>query len=458
MDQEININQDEIQNIIISTSTPQTIRLSNLSLESIDVNQNENQEININEETNQIVYINENGTPLITDVRVNGISVVSDTIAYVSVPTKTSELTNDSGFINNNVNNLINYTKTNDFSAVAFSGNYNDLMNTPTIPTKTSNLTNDSGFITNTVNNLTNYTLTSNLSTVATSGNYNDLSNLPSIPTQTSELNNDSGFITDSTQSLEYYTLTASLSDVATSGNYNDLVNKPTIPTSTSQLNNDSGFITDSYHDNTKQDTLVSGTNIKTINNESILGSGNISISGGSATDVQINGTSITSSNVANIITESAYDDTTNKIATMSDIPSVPTKTSELTNDSGFITSSSLPQDSGWQTATLTSDFELYSSTYANKYRKIGKTVYVQGGVKPTAQISANLETTIFTLPSGYRPSNQVSTMCQGSGMNKWCLTVNTNGKVTVQRYGTTSNIAIPTNAWLSFSISFAID
>ena len=32
---------------------------------------------------------------------------------------------------------------------------------------------------------------------------------------------------------------------------------------------------------NTKQDTLVSGTNIKTINNESLLGSGNITIGGG---------------------------------------------------------------------------------------------------------------------------------------------------------------------------------
>lgn len=32
---------------------------------------------------------------------------------------------------------------------------------------------------------------------------------------------------------------------------------------------------------NEKQDTLVSGTNIKTINNESILGSGNITIEGG---------------------------------------------------------------------------------------------------------------------------------------------------------------------------------
>ena len=36
----------------------------------------------------------------------------------------------------------------------------------------------------------------------------------------------------------------------------------------------------------TKQDTLVSGTNIKTINNESILGSGNISVSGGGGTSM----------------------------------------------------------------------------------------------------------------------------------------------------------------------------
>lgn len=35
-----------------------------------------------------------------------------------------------------------------------------------------------------------------------------------------------------------------------------------------------------------KQDTLVSGTNIKTINGSSILGSGNINISGGEAISV----------------------------------------------------------------------------------------------------------------------------------------------------------------------------
>ena len=52
-----------------------------------------------------------------------------------------------------------------------------------------------------------------------------------------------------------------------------------------------------------KQDKLTSGTNIKTINGESILGSGNISISGGSGTitGVSANGTSIATSGVANI-------------------------------------------------------------------------------------------------------------------------------------------------------------
>lgn len=41
----------------------------------------------------------------------------------------------------------------------------------------------------------------------------------------------------------------------------------------------------------TKQDTLISGTNIKTINNQSILGSGNITISGGSSSPYIYTGT-----------------------------------------------------------------------------------------------------------------------------------------------------------------------
>ena len=151
------------------------------------------------------------------------------------------------------------YATISSLSTVATSGSYNDLLNKPTIPTTTNELTNNSGFITNSVNNLTNYTLTSSLSDVALSGNYEDLSNTPSIPTKVSDLNNDTGFITTSAlttyalkteiptnisdltndsgyitntvNNLTNYTLSSNLSTVATSGSYNDLEDKPTIPT-----------------------------------------------------------------------------------------------------------------------------------------------------------------------------------------------------------------------------------
>lgn len=86
--------------------------------------------------------------------------------------------------------NKLSVTLIDGLSAVAISNNYNDLNNLPTIPSKTSDLTNDSGYITNSVNNLINYTKTSDLSTVATSGNYNDLSNKP---TQLSQFTDNLG-------------------------------------------------------------------------------------------------------------------------------------------------------------------------------------------------------------------------------------------------------------------------
>ena len=60
----------------------------------------------------------------------------------------------------------------------------------------------------------------SNLADVAYSGNYNDLSNTPTIP-------DVSGFI-DSSDLTDY--LSSNLNEVAFSGNYNDLINTPTIP------------------------------------------------------------------------------------------------------------------------------------------------------------------------------------------------------------------------------------
>jgi len=73
-----------------------------------------------------------------------------------------------------------------------------------------------------------------------------------------------------------------SFATVATSGSYADLSNKPTITTNTNQLTNGSGFLVAADIAG-KQNTLVSATNIKTVNGSSLLGSGDISISGTAA-------------------------------------------------------------------------------------------------------------------------------------------------------------------------------
>lgn len=163
----------------------------------------------------------------------------------------------------------------------SFSGDYNDLRNKPTIPTKTSELENDCGFLTEVkvptkiseldndtgfitqeivpvnLSQLTNDTGFITLDTVeeqgylkqytetdpiytadkpllATKEELNAKPNFSDLPTKTSQLLNDSGFLT------KHQTVAV----VAKSGSYKDLIDKPTIPTKTSELLNDSGYIT----------------------------------------------------------------------------------------------------------------------------------------------------------------------------------------------------------------------
>lgn len=122
---------------------------------------------------------------------------------------------------------------------------YNDLTDKPTIPTDTNDLTNGAGFITTAA--LTPYVESSSLATVATTGDYSDLLNTPTIPvvpTDVSAFTNDAGYITGINSSDVITALGYTPGTSNFSGNYNDLTNTPTIPTATSELNNDSGFIT----------------------------------------------------------------------------------------------------------------------------------------------------------------------------------------------------------------------
>lgn len=80
--------------------------------------------------------------------------IESNVLNEITIPTNLADLNDDSTH-----RTVTDTEKTTWNNKSNFSGSYNDLSNKPSIPSKTSDLTNDNGFITNSVNNLSNYTL-----------------------------------------------------------------------------------------------------------------------------------------------------------------------------------------------------------------------------------------------------------------------------------------------------------
>ena len=257
---------------------------------------------------------------------------------------------------------------------------YTDLSGTPTIPTQTSQLTNNSGYITSSSiptnnNQLTNGagyttygnpailsngsspTLNSGISgsevrsligagTSSFNGDYNSLSNKPTIPTNNTQLSNGAGYTTygnpavlsnGSTPSLNSGISAAemrSLIGAGTSsfnGDYNSLSNKPSIPTNNNQLSNGAGYVT-SASIPTNNNQLTNGRGFTTYGNPAILSNGstpslNSGISGSEVRSLIGAGTSSFNGD---------YNSLSNR-------PTIPTNNNQLTNGRGFITSSSVP-------------------------------------------------------------------------------------------------------------------
>lgn len=183
------------------------------------------------------------GTVVLTASDVGALS------ADTAIPSKTSQLENDSGYITSSA--LSGYAKTSD------------------IPTETSQLQNNSGFITaddvpvKSVDGATGAVVTNAVKTTTQSltetqkqqartnigagtssfdGDYNSLSNTPTIPTKTSDITNDSGYITSNDAPVKSVNgQTGAI--VLNAEDVGALPDSTIIPSKTSQLDNDSGFI-----------------------------------------------------------------------------------------------------------------------------------------------------------------------------------------------------------------------
>ena len=268
----------------------------------------------------------------------------SDLEGKPEIPTKTSQLENDSSFATTTQlatkaekSHVHNYSEIEDTPNL-FSGAYADLIGKPTIPKVISQLENDLNFVNitqlNTKADKVHTHSYNNLEDLPTlfSGNYNDLINRPTVPSKTSELTNDSSFTTSTqlaTKADKIHTHNYNdLEDKPTlfSGAYKDLTGKPTIPTLTSELENDSNFTTKAYVEQRITDVATSGE---------------IDLSD-YVTTAQLN-------TKADKVHTHSYEDLTEKptlfsgkYADLIGKPTIPTKTSDITNDSNFVTTSQL--------------------------------------------------------------------------------------------------------------------
>ena len=390
----------------------------------------------------KVLTVDSNGDPqweepsggTVTDVQVDGVSVVTAGVAEITmpnVPTKTSDLQNDSGFITSadlpTVNDGTLTIQKNGATVDTFTANSstNKTVNIA-VPTKTSDLTNDSGFVTSgdlpTVNDGT-LTIQKNGTTIDTF-TANSSSNKTvdiSVPTKTSDLTNDSGFVTgadlptvnDGTLTIQKNGTTI---DTFTANSSSNKTVDISVPTKTSDLTNDSGFITSS------------------------------DIPAAPVSDVQVDGVSVVTSGVANITLPTVNDGTltiqkngttidtftANSSANKTVDISVPTKTSDLTNDSGFITSSSLPTVND---ATLT-------------IQKNGTTVdtfTANASSNKTVNITVPTNTSDLTNDSGFITSGDIPAQVQSD----WTENDNTDPAY-IQNKPTTTPIVAGANITIS--------
>ena len=220
------------------------------------------------------------------------IGALPDDTEIPVVPTNISAFYNDAGYLTQH-QSLTDYPKKTELANVATSGDYTDLINTPTIPSIEGLATET--YVQNKIAEVVN-------SAPGTLDTLNELAQA---------LGNDPNFATTMATELGKKANTANLATVATSGSYNDLSDTPTIPsvgngTLTIQKNGTSAgtFTANATTDKTINITVP--TKVSELTDDVVKGK-YLSLTGGTMTgNININNKTITNLKTPTADTEAA--------------------------------------------------------------------------------------------------------------------------------------------------------
>lgn len=172
---------------------------------------------------------------------------------------------------------------------------------------------------------------------------------------------------------------------------------------------------------------------------------------------------------------------------------SLPTATSQLLNDSGFITNTvgnltNYTDTTSMQTLlnakqdalnvqvyyynsfsyekyydtdgeTVVTEVQPYNTSETNADTphaiKYGRIVNMTGSLKTVGAKTGTATWKAATVPAGCEPLYTVKTRQQASGQNSYLCEVRPDGGIYISRYGVATNIAVPNNAWLNLNMSY---
>ena len=201
-----------------------------------------------------------------------------------TVPTNVSAFTNDAGYLTEHQSLDNYYTKSEVNTSLESKADKTEI---PTVPTNVSAFTNDAGYLTEHQSLNDYYTKTEVDTSLESKANKSEI---PTVPKNVSAFTNDAGYLTEHQSLDDHYTKTESDGKYATQVVVNEEIAarisdvrevKATLESKAdkSEIPSLNGYATEQWVG--QQGYLTEHQPLKTINGETIVGNGNITISGG---------------------------------------------------------------------------------------------------------------------------------------------------------------------------------